>query len=272
MPLKALLAGLGLIAALLAAPAMAADKNDALDRITKTGTVRIAVPDNFPPFGDLGPDAKPQGYDIDTATLIAEGLSVKLDLVPVRSTDRIPYLTAGKVDLVVSSLGKDPEREKLIDFSSIPYVPFFSGVYGPETLKIASADDLAGQTIAVTRDTIEDTILTKLAPASAAIKRYQDNAATEIAFLFTPNELIATGNAVAAQILPRSPVKKTTFKFLLRNSPCYIGVAKEQPDLRARVDAIIAASRQDGRLDKISEHWLNTPLGDPEHPELLSAK
>src|ERR1700722_9922667 len=120
MPRRTPLAGLGLMIAIIAAPVAATAKDDALDHIIKTGIVRVAVPDNFPPFGDLGPDAKPQGYDIDTATLIAEGLSVKLDLVPVRSTDRIPYLTAGKVDLVVSSLGKDPEREKLIDFSSIP--------------------------------------------------------------------------------------------------------------------------------------------------------
>ncbi len=61
-------------------------------------------------------------------------------------------------------------------------------------------------------------------------------------------------------------------KFLLRNSPCFIGVAKGEPDLLARVNTILTAARQDGRLDRISaESWLwacrsatrNTPISAP---------
>ncbi len=271
MSRRTLLAVLGLMVAVVAAPTATSAKNDTLDHIIKAGVVRIAVPDNFPPFGDLGPDSKLQGYDIDTAALIAAALGVKLDLVPVSSTDRIPYLTGGKVDLVISSLGKDAEREKAIDFS-IAYAPFFSGVFGPEQLPVTQPEDLAGKTIAVTRDTIEDTALTKLAPVAATITRYADNADTEIAFLSGQTTLIATGNVIAAEVLAKSPLKKTTIKFLLRNSPCYVGVNKGEPDLLARVDAIIATARQDGRLDAISQHWLKATLGDPEHPYLISIK
>ncbi|MDM7292682.1 transporter substrate-binding domain-containing protein, partial [Klebsiella pneumoniae] len=41
----------------------------------------------------------------------------KLQLVPVTSANRVPYLQTDKVDLVISSLGKNAEREKVIDFS-----------------------------------------------------------------------------------------------------------------------------------------------------------
>ena len=269
MPRRALLAKLGLMIAVIAAPVAATAKDDALEHIIKAGIVRIAVPDNFPPFGDLGPDAKPQGYDIDTAVLLADALGVKPDLIAVSSADRIPYLTSGKVDLVISSLGKDAEREKAIDFS-IAYAPLFSGVFGPQPLEVAKAEDLASKTIAVTRNTIEDAVLTKLAPATATIKRYDDNAATEIAYLSSQAELIATANVVAAKILAGSPMKKTAIKFLLRNSPCYVGVRKGEPDLLARVNQIIADARKDGALDKISEHWLKAPLGDPEQPSSIS--
>jgi polar amino acid transport system substrate-binding protein len=265
-----LLVGLGLLVALLAAPVAAAANTDALDHIIKTGVIRVGVPDNFPPFGDLGSDGKPQGYDIDTAALIAVALGVKLELVTVSSTERIRHLADGKVDLVVSSLGKNAERQKLIDFT-IAYAPFFSGVFGPRDVTVAKPEDLAGKTIAVTRGTIEDTALTKLAPATTTIKRYDDNAATEVAFLASQAELIATGNVIAAGVLARSPMKKTTIKFLLANSPCYVGVRKDEPDLLARVDAIIAAARKDGRLDEISVHWLQAPLGDPEHPAAIVA-
>jgi polar amino acid transport system substrate-binding protein len=265
-----LLAKLGLVVAVVAAP-IAASADEALDRITKAGVVRIAVPDNFPPFGDLGSDAKPQGYDIDVAALVAEGLKVKPEMVPAASGDRIPALTDGKVDLIVSSLGKDAEREKLIDFS-VAYAPFYSAVFGPEELQVAKPEDLADKTIGVTRGTIEDGALTKLAPASATIKRFEDNGETEAAFMFKQTQLIATGSVVAAQSLASGRLTKAMFKFLLRNSPCYVGVGKNEPDLLARVNAIIAASRNDGSLDKIAQRWLKAPLGDPEHPNIASAK
>jgi polar amino acid transport system substrate-binding protein len=271
MPHRRLLMALGVLVAILASPVAATAEDNALDRITKTGVVRIAVPDNFPPFGNLGADGKLHGYDIDTAALIAQALGVSLDLVATASTDRIPFLTTGKADLVVSSLGKDAEREKLIDFS-IAYAPFFSAVYGAATLAVAKPEDLAGKTIAVTRDTIEDIALTKLAPPTATIKRYDDNAGTQVAFLSSQTELIATGNAVAGEVLTKSLVKKTMLKFLLRNSPCYVGVAKNQPALLARINTIIGDARKDGRLDKISQEWLKMPLGDPEHPDVTAMK
>jgi polar amino acid transport system substrate-binding protein len=266
---RMLLVGLGLLAAFLAGPRAAA--GDALDRIAQAGVVRIAVPDNFAPFGTLDSNGTPQGYDIDTARLIAEALGVKPDLVVVPSAERIPALTGGKVDLVVSTLGKDAEREKLIDFSTA-YAPFFSGVYGPAPLAVAAPADLAGKTIAVTRDTIEDGTLSKLAPPTATIKRYDDNAGAEIAFFSNQTQLIATGNAVVGEVLAKSPVRHAVIKLLLRNSPCYVGVAKGEPALLARIDAIITAARGDGRLDAISQRWLKAPLGDPEHPDLPGAK
>ena len=257
---------MALVLALIGVPSAAKAENDALDHITRAGKVRVAVPDNFPPFGDLGPDGKLQGYDIDTAALIANVLAVELELIPVSSTDRLPYLTSGKVDLLISSLGHNAARDKIIDFS-IAYAPFFSAIFGPEHLSVAEPKDLASKTIAVTRATIEDEALTTLAPGTATIKRYDDNAATEVAYLAGRAELIATANTTAAEILAKSPLKKTAIKFVLQNSPCYVGIPKGEPRLLARVNQIIAAARNDGSLNKISERWLKAPVGDPEHPE-----
>ncbi len=80
---------------------------DALADITARGTLRVAVPQDFPPFGSVGTDMAPMGYDIDMANLIAEKIGVKTELVPVTSANRIPYLQTNKVDLVISSLGKN---------------------------------------------------------------------------------------------------------------------------------------------------------------------
>src|SRR3712207_4340291 len=56
---------------------------DALDDILKNKTLRVAVPQDFPPFGSVGIDLKPVGYDIDMAKLIANQLGVVVEIVPV---------------------------------------------------------------------------------------------------------------------------------------------------------------------------------------------
>lgn len=235
---------------------------DALDKISSSGLLKVAVPQDFPPFGSVGPDLKPIGYDIDMAGLIARELGVKLELVPVTSTNRIPYLTTGKVDLVISSLGKNPDREKVIDFTEA-YAPFFNGVFGPQNLEIHGAADLASRKIAVTRGSIEDLELTKIAPASAALQRFEDNSSTISAYLSGQVELVATGNVVAASINEQGPAKMLESKFLIKNSPCYIGINKEQANLMAKLNAIIESAKKDGSLEAISQKWLH--IGLPEN-------
>jgi polar amino acid transport system substrate-binding protein len=251
------LAALGAAAFVFAsAPAAQADT---LDDIMKRGMIRIAVPQDFPPFGTVGKDMKPEGYDVDMAALIAKEMGVKLELVPVSSANRIPYLQTKKADLVISSLGKNAEREKVIDFTAA-YAPFFSGVFGTPKMKVAKAEDLASQTIGVTRGALEDLELTKIAPATTTIKRFEDNNATIAAFLSGQVELVATANVTAAAIIARNPKNKPETKFIMKNSPCYIGLNKGEDALKAKINAIIAKAKQDGSLDAIAKKWLGLPL------------
>jgi polar amino acid transport system substrate-binding protein len=49
-------------------------------------------------------------------------------------------------------------------------------------------------------------------------------------------------------------------RFMIKDSPCYIGLNKNEPQLLAAVDAIIAEAKKDGALAAISEKWLGAPL------------
>ena len=250
---------LGLAAATFASAIALPASAEALDDILKAKQIRIAVPQDFPPFGSIATDMKPQGYDIDMAELIAKELGVKVEIVPVTSANRIPYLQTKKVDLVISSLGKNAEREKVIDFSTA-YAPFFQGVFGLKALAVAKPEDLAGKTVGMTRGALEDLELTKLAPASATLKRYEDNNATIAAFLSGQVDLVATGNVVAAAIAEKNPQRAPVVKFVIKASPCFVGMNKNEPKLMAKVNEIIAKAKKDGSLEKISQKWLKAGL------------
>ncbi|MCE4054982.1 transporter substrate-binding domain-containing protein [Pseudomonas sp. Au-Pse12] len=237
------------------APAQA----NALDDVLARGTLKVAVPQDFPPFGSIGPDMQPRGLDIDTARLLAEQLKVKLELTPVNSTNRIPFLTTGKVDLVISSLGKNPEREKVIDFSKA-YAPFYLAVFGPPEAAIANLDALKGKTISVTRGAIEDIELTAVAPQGATIKRFEDNNSTIAAYLAGQVDLIASGNVVMVAISQRNPKRIPVMKIKLKDSPVYVGVNKNQPELLDKINQILTAAKADGALEKNAQQWLKEPL------------
>ncbi|WP_104655700.1 transporter substrate-binding domain-containing protein [Ralstonia insidiosa] len=253
--LYAVMAASAVVALLPGRPAHA----DVLANIQKAGVIRVAIPNDFPPFGSLGPDLKLQGYDIDMAHLVAKELGVKAELVPVTSTNRIPFLTTGKVDIVISSLGKNAERAKVIDFTQA-YAPFPKSVYGPKDASIKKPADLAGKTIGVTRGSTEDLALSAVAPASATIKRYEDNNATAQSYLIGQVQLVTVGNIVANAVNERTKLRQLDLKFPVEDTPCYVGVAKGEPALLDKVNAAITKLKTDGRLNDLSQRWIKMPL------------
>jgi polar amino acid transport system substrate-binding protein len=239
----------------------AAQAQTALDEVMAKKAITIAIPTDFPPYGFVGVDLKPQGLDIDMANYIGAKLGAKVELVPVTSANRIPYLQTKKAHLVISTLGKNPEREKVIDFTAA-YSPFFQAVFAAKSLPVRSFADLAGKTVAVTRGAIEDMEITKLAPPTADIKRFEDNNTTVAAFVAGQVQAIATGASVAGNMMQRNPQLNAEYKLLIKDSPNFIGVAKGEDKLRLRVNEIIAAAKASGDIDKMAQKWLGRPAGE----------
>ena len=232
---------------------------DTLEDIIQSGLIKVAVPADFPPFGLVGKDGQPEGYDVEVAKLVARDLGVRLEPVPVTSPNRIAYLLTGKVDLVVASLGANPERAKVIAFTDA-YAPFYVGVFGDPKIEVKSVADLAGKTVGVTSRTIEDAELTRLAPKGTTIQRFEDNNATLSALASGKLDLIATGSA-AASALSRTSPGKAEKKFILRDSPAHIGVRKDEPDVLAWLNVFIHYhGKAGGELDVLAQKWLGESL------------
>lgn len=248
--------------ALMAAGFGTAHAQSALDGIARSKVVRIGIPADYPPYGFVGPDMQPQGLDVDMARYIAAALGARAELIPVTSTNRIPYLQTGKVDLMVSTLARNAEREKVIDFTRTAYSPFISGVFAAKDLGIKSMADLSGKSIGVTRGTIEDQTVTGLLPADAKVMRFEDHAATMAAFGAGQIQAVGISQPAVEAMLRRSPQMAIEFKLPISLSPNFVGVPKGDAALLDRVDSIVREARNSGEVERLSVKWLKRPAGD----------
>ncbi len=260
LPRRTLLRLAVTVAALSLACAGAA-RADALADMKKAGVINVGVFEDFPPFASVGSDMSLHGYDVDVADAIGKALGVRPKLVAVTGQNRIPSLQEHKVDILLS-VGKSPERAKVIDFTAA-YAPYYIAVLGPASTSVTGPADLAGKSIGVNRGTLEDSSLTKAAPPSADIRRFDNYNEVITAFLSGQVQLIAVGNDVGASVLARHPAIKPEQKFQLMSSPDHIALNKGEPALKAALDDAIATMLKDGRLNAISVKWLGKPL-DPK--------
>lgn len=249
------------VAATLLLGGTAAQAQTALDDVLKAKLLKVAVQTDSAPYGFVGTDLKPIGLDIDVANYIGKKLGVAVELVPVVSASRIPALQTRKADLVIATLGKNPEREKVIDFTAA-YSPFFQAVFGPKNISVKSFADLAGKSVGVTRGAMEDQELSKVAPASTDTKRFEDNNATIAAFTAGQVQFVALGASVAGNMMAKNPQLSSEYKLLLKESPNFIGVAKGEDKLKAKVNDILAEAKKSGELDTMAKKWLGRPAGD----------
>jgi polar amino acid transport system substrate-binding protein len=247
--------------AVLATAATGAHAQNKLDEITKAKKVRIAIPTDYAPYGFVGTDMKPQGLDIDMANYVAGKLGATLELVPVVSANRVPYLQTQKADIVISTLGKTPEREQVVDFTH-SYSPFFQAVFAPKAMNIKSYADLDGKSISVTRGAMADTELAKQISPKVEVRRFEDHVGTVSAFVSGQVQTIATSAAEGGVIMQQNPKLNMEYKLLLKESPNYMGVNKGEVALKNRLNEIILEAKKNGEIDKLSTKWLGRAAGD----------
>lgn len=90
------------------------DASGVLDRIRRTGVLRVATEPYFAPQEFIDPDKEGQeqyaGADMNLAALIAERMGVSLEIIPMDFADVLPALAEDKCDLTISAIAFTPGR------------------------------------------------------------------------------------------------------------------------------------------------------------------
>ena len=98
-----------------------------LSEIRQRGYLIVGVKDNLRPLGFRDEAGGLQGFEIEIAHRLAETLlgdAEAIQLRPVDNRDRLPWLLADEVDLVIAQMSHTPGRSRLVNFSP-PY--YFDG-------------------------------------------------------------------------------------------------------------------------------------------------
>jgi polar amino acid transport system substrate-binding protein len=99
---------------------LASADSSVLSAIEKSGKLVLGTSGNMPSMSETR-DGKVVGFDIDLARLMASGMGVKLDIKTMSFDKLLPALEKGDVDVVISNVTINPERNMRVAFVG-PYM------------------------------------------------------------------------------------------------------------------------------------------------------
>ncbi len=126
---------------------ISAARADALDDIKKKGVLVVGTKADYRPFGFLDPSGKITGLEADLAADVAKRLGVKLELVPVVSSNRMQFLQQGKIDLMIATMSDTPERRKIINIVDPNYYGSGTNVLSSKSAGIKNWEQLRGKKV-----------------------------------------------------------------------------------------------------------------------------
>ena len=230
-----------------------------LEQVMQQKVLRVAIDLNAPPYGMKNETMKEVGSDVETANLLAQGMGVKLEIVPTTQANRIPFLLTNKADIVISSLSITPERAKVIDFS-VPYAVIQSVIGAPKDAPIKDMKDLVGKTVVTARGTTNDQNVTKLAPPGTNIVRFENDATAITAITSGQANIFSTAPSIIAALNKKDPAKALDIKVVMSTSKMGIGVAKNNTELKEKINELVRQNLKDGQLNTIFKKYHGTDL------------
>ena len=230
--------------------------------------VKIGVAaEPYPPF--TSPDASGNwvGWEIDFMNAICKQAAHDCVVTPTAWDGIIPALTAGQIDVIMSSMTITDERMKTIDFSDKYYnTPTAVAVTKGSGLN-ATPESLAGKIVGVQVSTVHETYAQKyFAPTAAEIKTYQT--------LDEVYQDLAAGriDAAVADSIPLNDFLNTDtgkscceFAGNVADDKAILGLGigfglRKGDPLLPKLNEAIKAIRADGTYDTITRKYFTTDI------------
>jgi len=231
---------------------------------TSQTALKIGTEGAYPPFNNLTPDGKLEGFDIDIANALCAEMKVTCEFVTQDWDGIIPALQAGKFDAIIASMSITPERAEKVDFTD-KYYNTPSAIAGPKdtTITALTKEGLAGKTVGVATSTTHYNYASQtytdstikgypssqeflLDLANGRVDAVQDDISVLEAWLKTPD------GACCKIIGQPSPQPVEIF-----GPGAGIAIRKGETDLVNRFNEAIKAIRANGKYKEINDKYFS---------------
>jgi ABC-type amino acid transport substrate-binding protein len=246
----------------VAGPAFAGGLDDARSR----GKLLVGVKTDFPPFGYLDPAGKPKGFDVDVARYLARALfedESRLELVPVTSGSRIPFLYSDWIDVIVATMTVTEDRKRVLDFSD-PYFSSASLLLVPAGSAVRGIEDLGGKAVAVLEGSVQEKDLEQVAPGAKRVTFKNMSEAVQALKTKKADALCQDDMLVLALAKENRDLKVAGKPILPR--PYAIAVRKGDDKTLRWVNEKLSAMKKDGTYDRLKEKHFGVTAGKEGKP------
>jgi glutamate/aspartate transport system substrate-binding protein len=249
----------------------AQDLTGTLKKAKDTGAFTIGYRESSIPFSYLDDKQQPIGYAMDLCMKVFDAVkaelkmpNLKLNLQSVSSSNRIPLLQNGTIDLECGSTTNSVDRQKQVSFGPTYFVINVSAAV-KKSSGIKSMADLAGKTISTTSGTTAVPLLKQYEKTkSADIKEIYGKDHAESFLLLTQDRVAAfvmDDILLAGQIANSSnPGEYMILPESLRTEPYSMMLRKDDPQFKALVDKTIDGVMKSGEIHKIYAKWFTSPI------------
>ena len=269
--LKALL-GAALAAAVgLSSSTPAGAESPTLSKIKSAGAITLGYRESSIPFSYLGADQKPIGISMDLCAAIVERIKSELKLAtlavnhtPVNSSNRIPLIQNGTVDIECGGTANNLTRQKQVAFSVATFVSQPRWLVKTSS-GTASVPALKGKTVVVTQGSnavgFAQEINTKESLGLSVVQA-KDHAESLLmvetgrAVAFLEDDILLAGLKAGA----RNPA---AFAFLPEAyDKIYYGLMfpKDDPAFKALVDGVLSGMMASGEFTRLYDKWFTAPI------------
>ncbi|WP_138934324.1 transporter substrate-binding domain-containing protein [Roseovarius arcticus] len=135
------------IAAAVAAVIGSSAFADTLQDIKDAGKIVVGVKQDYKPWGYLTSDGELKGLEIDLARDVAKRLGVEVELVPVVASNRMEFLQQGRINLIIATMGDNPQRREVVGMIEPAYYAGGTNVIAPKAAGLNTWEDLRGKDV-----------------------------------------------------------------------------------------------------------------------------
>lgn len=257
--------------ALLVPTIVLAQAPSTLEKVKSSGVIAVGYRESSIPFSYLDGKAQPTGFGWDVCSKIVDEVrktvgrsSLKVEPQVVTSTNRIPLLMNGTIDIECGSTTNNSDRQKQVSFAT-NY--FYTGTrfLVKAGAPVKSVDDLKGKTVVSTAGTTNFRVIRTLnAQKKLNIDLLAGKDHAESALLVQSDRALAFAmDDVLLYGLKASAANPNDFAVVgdaIQVEPYAIMLRKDDPDFKKLVDNTIAGLVKSGEFEKLYKKWFQSPI------------